>query len=74
MSRCISCNTMFNRNPGWRTLPDGTKVEEDMCPDCRDKALYPEDARDFTLANITELDFVWSPAGVTPVKVNSDYE
>lgn len=35
MCRCASCNAIMYNNSGWITLPDGTKVEENLCPRCR---------------------------------------
>lgn len=74
MSRCYCCDCMFKRNPGVRTLPDGTKIEEDMCPDCRDKSIHPVDDRGFAFDEITEFDFIFAPSGVTPVKKNREYD
>lgn len=75
MSRCIACNTRFNRNPGWKTLPDGTKVEEDMCPDCRGQAFAPDEyEHEFMLSHLTELGYIHYIGGLTPVKFNKDYD
>lgn len=33
--RCECCNKILNRTNGKRLLPDGTKVEETFCNECR---------------------------------------
>lgn len=35
--RCVCCNRMLIRTTGYRTLPDGTKVEETFCNTCRNE-------------------------------------
>jgi hypothetical protein len=61
------------RNPGWITLPDGTKIEEDMCSQCRGYALNPPDDRTFAHQDLTEMSFVFSPNGVTRPRGTDNY-
>lgn len=69
----MACNAILYNNPGWITLPDGTKVPEDLCNDCKSAALNPPDSKTFAFEELTELSFVHSPTGVTKPRPTDNY-
>lgn len=71
MSRCTCCNQVLTRSNGYRTLPDGTKVEETFCSRCRaevNSCLYESDydTREYKFEGVIEQQLRYG--AVTPAK------
>lgn len=70
--RCTCCNRMLTNSTGYRTLPDGTRVEETFCTTCRNevnKVLYEAedyDTKSYKFEGIVEQQLLYG--AVTPAK------
>lgn len=70
--RCACCNKMLTHTTGYRLLPDGTKVEENFCNECRNvvnKALHDKedyDTKTYRFEGIVEQQIRYG--SVTPQK------